>query len=226
MTMKRFLLVLSILLAVAASANAQGLPIKSGAATDLATVDTSKNLRTSTGASTRRTYTVNMGAQATTAAMTLSIEAGAGVGFKLARYCVSTSVATGAAKVDVVVSRRTTAASSGGTQCTADGTTVGGCAVSRMDTSLAAFTGIARNGGTPGTQGATIEQHGWTVGELGAGAADPASQPVQCFPSGADNGMQLLTVPLGVTNGLTITVSAAGAGGLASGAITAWIIEE
>lgn len=224
--MKRSVALLATLLFVAAAAFGQGLPIKGGATSDLANVDANKNLRVADGPSTRPTYLVSMGAQATTAAMTLSIEASAGTGFKLAFFCVSSSVATAAAKVDVVVQRRTTA-SSGGTACTAEGTTVGGagCAVSKNDPADANYAGVARNGGTPGTAGAVIGQYGFTVGELGAGAADPNGQAPWCLDFGTRGG-KMPTVAAGTSNGLTITVSAAGAGGLAAGAITANVIAE
>lgn len=220
--MKKILLCLF----VSTGAFAQGVTLKSGASTDTATVDTNKNLRVNIGPSTRTTYSVSMGAQATTAAMTLSIEAAAGTGFKLARFCVSTSVATAAAKVDIVLQRRTTA-SSAGVACTNEFTTVGGtgCAISKHDPSAGNYGGIGRNGGTPGTAGAVLGQWGLTVGELGAGAADTGGPALFCQDYSGD-GYQLPTVLAGTGNGLTITVSAAGAGGLAAGAITAVIIAE
>lgn len=205
---------------------AQGVPIKSGAATDLATVDTNKNIRVSEGASTRPTYVVSLSAQATTAAMALQIEAAAGTGFKLVGFCWDTSNATAAAAVTISVQRRTTAASSGGTACTNEGTTISGagCNISKMDPADANYTGIARNGGTPGTAGAVIDQLGHQAGIVATGAG---GTPPQCqWYGSAGSSWKMPVVAAGVTNGLTITVSAAGAGGIASGALSAYIIAE
>lgn len=221
--MNRLFLLLALVPSLALAQS--GIGVKDNDTTRVTEVDANNNLRVSQGPSTRATYTVSMGAQATTAAMTLSIEAGAaaGQGLRLAGFCISTSVATAAAKVDVVIQRRTTA-SSVGTACVAEGTAVGVCNVSKHDPAGANFPGIARNGGTPGTAGAVLWQTGFTVGELGAGAADPNGQPTFCyeFPLGS----QAPSVAVGIANGLTINVSAAGAGGLASGAINAIVVVE
>lgn len=224
--MKKLIAALAIAL-LPALASAQGVVVKSGAGSDTATVDTAKNMRVALGASTRPTYSVSMGAQATTAAMTLSIESSAGTGFKLVNFCVSTSNATAAAKVDIVVQRRTTA-SSGGVACTNEFTTVGGtgCAISKHDPADANFGGVGRNAGTPGTAGAVLGQWGFTVGEIGAGAADGAGPVSWCMDDIAGRGFKAFVVQAGTGNGLTISVSAAGAGGLASGAIQAYIIAE
>jgi hypothetical protein len=63
------------------------------------------------------------------------------------------------------------------------------------------------------------------VGEVGAGTADVPSIPVYCRVYG-HNGDKLPTVLAGVTNGLSVNVSAAGAGGLASGSISITFIAE
>ena len=165
----------------------------------------------------RPTYIASISGQATTAAIILSIESSATLGFKISRICVASTPATAAAAVTVTVQRRNTAASSGGTALTADGT--GTTAISRLDLSDAAFGGIARQGGTPGTAGAVLDQWGWTVGELGAGVADPPSEAPICQTYGLA-GSKPLVAPIGVLNGISINVSAAGAGGLASGTIS------
>lgn len=66
---------------------------------------------------------------------------------------------------------------------------------------------------------------GWTVGEIGAGAADVPGQQMQCKKYG-QNGEQMPYVASGTANGVTIAVTAAGAGGLASGAIAVTFIAE
>lgn len=170
------------------------------------------------------TYVASVGGQATTANIVLSIEPSATVGFKLIKYCVGMSNATTAAPVTVTVQRRTTAASSGGTALTNEGT--GATAISKHDWSDANYPGIARLNGTPGTAGAVLDQEGFTVGEIAAGAADPASLPVFCQPFNEFGLMKPIRIQAGVTNGVSITVTAPGAGGLASGSITAWVVTE
>lgn len=166
--------------------------------------------------STRPTYIASVGAQATTAAILLTIEAGASQGFRLVGWCISTSPATAAAAVTITV-RRTTTASSGGTALTADGT--GTTAISRLDAADAAYPGIARLNGTPGTAGATLDQIGTVAGLIGS--VDSVHAPI-CKWYGLGGEKQPL-VAAGVANGLSINVSSAGAGGLADGAITAII---
>lgn len=200
----------------------QGVTLKSGATSDLATVDSNKNMRVAPGAGTRPTYACSAGGLATTALYNLSIEASAGTGFKLAKVCVGVSNATAAALVTVTIQRRTTA-SSGGTAATAEGTATP--AVSKFDPVDANFGGICRITSTLGTAGAILDQWGFTVGEIGAGAADPTSEAVLCVPYG-ENGAKMPVVQAGVANGLSINVSAPGAGGLASGSISAVIIYE
>lgn len=170
------------------------------------------------------TYVASVGGQATTANIVLSIEPSATVGFKLIKYCVGMSNATAAAPVTVTVQRRTTAASSGGTALTNEGT--GATAISKHDWSDANYPGVARLNGTPGTAGAVLDQEGFTVGEIAAGTADPASLPVFCQPFNEMGLMKPIRIQAGVTNGVSITVTAPGAGGLASGSITAWVVTE
>lgn len=217
---------LALLLLLTPSLALADVEIKDGNSSALLDLDANGSVKTVEGVSTRPTYTVSMGAQATTAAMTLSIEAPAATGFKLVRFCVSTSGATAAAKVDVVLQRRTTA-SSGGVACTNESTTVAGtgCAISKMDPADGNYGGVGRNAGTPGTAGAVLAQYGFTVPELGAGAADPMLTVPFCRDYSLHEG-KLPTVAAGTGNGLTISVSAAGTGGLAAGAITAVIIAE
>lgn len=156
--------------------------------------------------------------QATTAAYILSLEPTDAAGFRISEVCVSSSSATAAAAVTVTVSRRTTA-STGGTLLTAEGT--GTTTVSKLRHEMAAnFPGIARLGGTPGTIGAVVDQWSFAVGELGAGAADTAGPPPQCKRYDP----MISVGPGAASNGLAINVSAAGAGGLATGSISAVIL--
>lgn len=206
-----FVLIPSLLLA-------QGLSIKGGGVTDLAKVDTNKNLLVTFGPSVRKTYYVTATGLATTAAYNLSIEAAAGTGFKLINWCVGTSNATAAALVTVNVNRRTTA-SSAGTAATSEATT--SPSVSKADSGDANFTGVARVTSTLGTIGALLDGVGFQVGTIAGGnALTPFCR------SYTGEGAKALLVPAGVTNGISITVTAPGAGGLASGSISAVIIEE
>ena len=218
--MKKLLAVLLLLAAVPAFG--QGIVIKSGATSDLATVDTNKNVRVSPGQSTRATYICSAGGLVTTAAYALSLESEVSRGFKIAKICVGTSVATAAALQTVTV-RRETAASSGGTAVTAEGT--GTSAVSQLVPGTGNWGGVCRITGTAGTAGALLDTFGWTVGELGAGAADPNSLSVHCRNYG-ENGAQMPTVASGTANGVDVRVTAAGAGGLASGNISITFIAE
>ena len=221
MSVRKTLQVL-ILLGVAFPAASQGIVIKSGATSDLATVDTNKNVRVSMGQSSRATYTCSASGLATTATHALSLESEVSRGFKVTQICVSTSSATAAALQTVTV-RRETAASSGGTAITAEGT--GTSAVSQHVPGTGNWGGVCRLTGTAGTAGALLDSFGWTVGELGAGAADPASQPAYCKRYGIE-GEQAPTVASGTANGIDVRVTAAGAGGLASGAISITFIAE
>lgn len=218
--MKRLLSVLLVLLP--ALAEAQGIVVKSGATSDLATVDTNKNVRVSQGQSTRATYVCSAGGLATTAAYALSLESEVSRGFKIAKICVGTSVATAAALQTVTV-RRETAASSGGTVVTAEGTGTSG--VAQLVPGTGNWGGVCRITGTAGTAGALLDTFGWTTGELGAGAADPSSQPVYCVKYG-ENGAQMPTVASGTANGVDVRVTAAGTGGLAAGSISITFIAE
>lgn len=170
----------------------------------------------------RATYVASSSALVTTAAYSLSIEASASKGFKLASFCVGVTNATAAAGVTITINRRSTA-SSGGTALTAEGT--GADSISKLDPSDANFGGVARRTGTLGTIGATLFQQGFQIGELGAGAADTPSQTPYCRSFG-DNESKMPTVAVGVANGLSILVSSLGAGGLAFGSIAATIIVE
>lgn len=195
--------------------------VKGGSSAGQAKVNASGSLQVQEGASSRVTYVASASGLATTALYNLTVEAGASQGFKVTQICVSTSNATAAAAVTVTVNRRTTA-SSGGTVIANEAT---GNAVSKMDPADASWAGIVRLTGTLGTIGPTLDSFSMKVGEIGAGAADPPSLPVFCRAYGR-NGEKLPTVAAGVTNGLSVNVSAAGAGGLASGSISIVFIAE
>jgi hypothetical protein len=208
---------------VSTSALAQGVPIKSGAASDLATVDTNKNLRVTHGASTRATYTCIATGLTTTALYSLQLDAEASRGYKLARVCVGSTAATAAALQTVTIQRRTTA-STGGTAATAEGTA--SPAVSQHVPGTGNWGGRCAVTPTLGTAGAVLDGWGITVPEIGAGTADPAGPDVVCKEYGDTGGDQMFTVASGTANGISVSVGSAGAGGLASGSISMTFIAE
>ena len=213
MTM-RFLSLLSLLPALAL---AQGIPLKSGAGSDLATVNTAKSLLTVRGASTVPTYTCTATGLASTAIYSMQLDAEVARGFKVQKICVSAnSPATAAAAVSVTVNRRTTA-STGGTAATQEGSA--SPSVSKFDPADGNWTGRCAQTPTLGTIGPLLDGWSQTVGELGAGAADPGSGTPICKTYG-DESEKAPTVLAGTTNGLSVAVSAVGAGALAGGSIT------
>lgn len=202
--------------------------IQSGATTDLATVDTNKNLRVSTGASTRQTFNATISGATTTAAYNLQIESAAGQGFKIIEICVGYAQGATAAGtiVTTTVSRRTTA-SSGGVALTNNGT--GTTAVTDLSGAGVAYGGLARGmAATLGTAGATIDQWAFRQSVLGAttgieGVGD--TRICQQYGS-AQGGGQAIVVPAGATNGVAVNVSAGGAGSVAVGSIRVTFIAE
>lgn len=210
-------LALAVLLSSVANAD---VIIKGGISAGQAKVNSSGSLQVNEGASQRVTYVASVSGVATTALYNLTIEAGGSQGFKVSQICVGVSNATAAAAVNVTVNRRTTA-SSGGTLIANEAT---GNSVSKMDPADASWAGIVRLTGTLGTIGPTLDSWSFQVGEIGAGAADPGSG-VFCRLYGL-NGEKLPTVVAGVTNGLSVNVTAPGAGGLASGSISVIFVAE
>lgn len=213
---------LAVLLSTAALA--QGLPLVSGNSSDLMTVNSAKSALVVRGKSTAATYQCVALGLVTTAAYTMQLDAEAARGLRIQRICVGSTVATAAALQTITIQRRTTA-SSGGTAATAEGTA--SPAVSKLDQAEAGGNYSGRCAVTPtlGTAGAVLDGWGQTVGELGAGAADPGGPAVFCKNYGDESG-KAIAVTAGTANGLSVSVSAAGAGGLAAGSITIMFIAE
>lgn len=172
------------------------------------------------GPSRRVTYYATVSGATTTAAWNLACESSASVGFKVSQICITVpGGATAAAGPIVWALRRSTAAGSGGTAVTADGT--GAQAVSRADQTSGTWPGTCRGlASTLGTAGATIDQ-----GTFTQSAGVNLNEKVYCRTYGL-NGEQLPTVPAGTANGIYVTVAAAGAGSLAVGAISMVLITE
>lgn len=212
---------IALIVLIPTIALADGITVKDGATSDLAKIDTKNNIRVSEGPSDRPSYKCTATGLVSTAAYNMTVEAGASQGFKLAGWCVGIPNATAAALVTVNVNRRTTA-STGGTVAANEATA--SPSMSKMDLSDGSWPGICRITSTLGTIGPLIDGQGFQIGELGAGAADPHGQ-VFCKWYGLNEG-KMPTVLSGVTNGISITVTAPGAGALATGSITTFLIAE
>jgi len=215
----------SLLTLLPALAVAQGIPLKSGADSNLATVDSNKSLRVIAGVSPRPFYVATVTGATTTAAYNLQVEASSSLGLKIYRICVTYSLGATAAGtiITTTVSRRTTA-SSGGTALTNEGT--GTTAVSKLDFSQANFSGLARGlAATLGTAGATLDQ--WAFPQTVV-AATTGITPISivCREYGMSGGTQPIIVQSGVANGLAVNVSAGGAGSLAVGSISIYFAQE
>jgi hypothetical protein len=225
---RKTLLVGILSLLLPALAQAQGIVIKSGADSNLATVDANKNIRTTEGPSTRQTFVATISGATTTAAYNLQVESAAGQGFKVIEICVGYSQGATAAGtiVTTTVSRRTTA-SSGGTSLTNNGT--GTTSVSDLSGASVAYGGLAKGmAATLGTVGATMDQWAFRQSVLGATTGIEGVGDVGiCRQYGsAQGGGQAIIVPSGVTNGLSVQVSAGGAGSVAIGWIRMTFIAE
>jgi hypothetical protein len=219
---------LLLLCLVSTAALADGITLKSGATSDLATVDANKNIRTSDGPSTRQTFSATISGATTTAAYNLQIESAAGQGFKIIEICVTYAQGATAAGtiVTTTVSRRTTA-SSGGTALTNNGT--GTTAVTDLSGGGVAYGGLARGmAATLGTAGATLDQWSFRQSVLGATTGIEGVADVNfCRQYGsAQGGGQAIVVPSGTSNGVAVQVSAGGAGSVAVGSIRVTFIAE
>lgn len=201
---------------VSSLALAQGLPIKSGSSSNLLTINGAGAALVVDGRSAEASYTCNASGLVTTALYSMQLEAEVSRGFQVKRVCVGVSNVTAATAVTVTINRRTTA-SSGGTAATAEGTA--SPSVSKRDPADGNFGGVCRQTGTLGTIGALVDSFSFQVGELGAGTADVQGPAVFCKEYG-ERGMKPITVLAGVANGLSVSVSAPGAGGLAAGSIS------
>jgi hypothetical protein len=217
----RLALFLSLLPALAL---AQGIPLKSGADSNLATVDSNKNLRVQFGQSSRTSYVATVAGATTTAAYNLQVESSASVGFKVKRICVTYALgATAAGTVITTTVSRRTSASSGGTALTNEGT--GTTAVSKLDYSAANYTGLARGlAATLGTAGATLDQ--WQFPQTVVAGTTGITQPAVICRDYDALGAQPIIVQAGTANGLAVNVSAGGAGSLAVGSISIYFIQE
>lgn len=214
-----------LILLLAGPAFGQGIVVKGGATSNLATVDANGALSVTQGKSTRPTYTATVAGGVTTAAYNLQVESAASVGFRVQRVCVTYSLGATAAGtvITTTISRRNTVASSGGTALTNEGT--GTTSISKHDWNAANYTGLARGlAATLGTAGATLDQ--WQFAQtVVAGTTGITPISMECRDYGGQ-GSQLLIAQAGVTNGIAVNVSAGGAGSLAVGSIAMTFTQE
>jgi hypothetical protein len=213
--MTRFLALFLILPSLALGA----VEIKGVGTTNNAKVNVQGSLRTNEGPSDRATYFATVSGATTTAAWGVTCESGASLGFKVSQYCVTVPAgATAAGGPYVVTLRKTTAASSGGTALTDNGT--GATAITRADAASNAFPGVCRGLAQTTTNGATIDQWSFMVN------AGVNLQPVTYCRTFGMNGDQLPTAATGTGSGIAVSVAAAGAGALAVGAASMILISE
>lgn len=210
--MKKFLVVFVATLIFTTPVFSQGLPIKSGSTSDLATVNTNKALEVIDGESSRASYIASMtGGNTTAANPLLSLEAEAARGFRVRRVCVSGGAATAAAWTTWFLIR-TTAASSGGTLIAAEVTT-GANSLAKMDPADANWSGVARALGTGGTSGAILDSGAIFANIVGT---PPTMEPEICRDYCLAGG-KCPTVVAGTTNGVKIQFTGT-AGGVSQAA--------
>jgi len=195
--MKTWKIILALLLIPAILA-AQGIPIKSGADSNLASVNSNKSLETTEGESTRATYEVHVSNIAVTASDgVINLESEVGRGFRISQLCIEPGAATAAATV-LWQLIRTTTASSGGTTIVAESTTTH--SITKMDPADATWSGTARFAATEGTSGAVLDAG--TV-FVRIAATPPTKEQLFCREYGM-NGGKLPTVVAGTANGVKL----------------------
>jgi hypothetical protein len=206
---KRYLIVALLVAVTGVVAWAQGLPIKSGSTSNLATVNANGSLAIEEGESTLATYEVHVSNIAVTASDgVINLEAESGRGFRISQLCINPGQATAAAWVQWQLIRTTTA-SSAGTVISAESTTTH--SITKMDPADANWSGLARFAATEGTSGAVLDA-GTVFVNI---AATPPAHPGHAFcREYGMNGGKLPTVVAGTANGvkLMFTGTAGGAG--------------
>jgi len=213
--MRRLILGFVLTLSATAAA-AQGIPIKSGSTSDLASVNTHGSILTTEGESDSATYEVSLSTVSYTAVESLiNLEAEASRGFRISQLCINPGWATAVAMTQWQLIRTTTA-SSAGTVISAEGTTTH--SVTKMDPGDSNWSGVARTGGTEGTSGAVLDQGTIFVPTL---TTPPTVVGWQCREYGM-NGGKLPEVAAGTANGVKLMFTAT-AGGAAQSAMIRFI---
>lgn len=189
-------------------AYAQGLPIKSGASSDLATVNTKKAVLVTAGQSDIQSYIASVSNAAIIAAgPAIEIESEVSRGFRISKVCIQPGSATTAAFVQWQLIRTTTV-SSGGTVVTSE-VTSGNNGLAKMDPADSNWSGVVRVGAlTAGTSGAILDTGSAFVS---ATATPPAAFAYFCREYGLIDGKQPV-IAAGVTNGIKLTFEGTAAG--------------
>ena len=164
----------------------QGVLVKSGASTNLATVTTKKALLAMpNGNSSYRSYIVSSAAMAMTASATFVIEPDPGQTLYVTKFCTSFT-ATTTTTIYTVELWRYFLRGTAGTLCAAEKTT--SCGISSMDPADPPFSGSVRLNGSSGG-GVTVLVGAWQVitGELSVASGDWPSVQMFCYeqPIGA-----------------------------------------
>lgn len=199
MKKNRIVLVLITLALTAALVYSQGLPIKSGATSDLATVNVNKAILTTGGKSDVQSYVVGVSNMAvTTTDGVIDLESESGRGFRITKVCIQPGSATAAATVQWQLIR-TTAASSGGTVIAAE-VTSGNNFLAKMDPADSNWSGVVRTAATEGTSGAILDSGNAFVSIT---ATPPTVFAYLCREYGAIDGKQPI-VASGTGNGVKL----------------------
>ena len=209
-------LILTLFLVLASVSQSMAITLKSATSNNMAVVDKNGSVAVSDGRATRATYIAVAGLQVTTAGFSIALEAPASHNVYVTQVCSSGSTSTASAAVAVTIWRELTV-SSGGTLMTVDASTD---SVSKLDPADASYSGVVRLTGSPGTFGAKLDQWGYASGNTGATGVVP-----MCRKYG-ENGTKPIVISAGVTNGLYVSVSSHGAGGLSSGSIAIYFYTE
>lgn len=196
--MKRIKLIVAFLL-MPSLLVAQGLPVKSGATSDLLTVNTKKAALVTSGKSDVASYIVAVSNQAYTASEgAIDLEAEASRGFRISKVCIQPGSATAAAFVQWQLIRTTTA-SSAGTTIAAEATS-GNVSLAKLDPADANWSGVARTAATEGTSGAILDTGNAFVSIT---ATPPAAFGYFCREYGLIDGKQPV-VAAGTSNGVKL----------------------
>jgi hypothetical protein len=194
---------------------AQGLPIKDGDSSTLASVNVNGSVEVVHGEPAVASYLVGTTNAAITSAGSdvLSLEAEASRGFRVTKLCIYPGSATAAALVQWQLIRTTTA-SSGGTQITAE-VTSGNNFLSKADPGDANWSGVARApAATEGTSGAILDSG---MAHVAITATPPTTFPYFCREYGIVDGKQPI-IAAGTTNGVKLMFEGT-AGGVDLGAV-------
>lgn len=185
---------------------AQGIRVMSSTGTTLAKITVNNALEVVFGKSDRASYIASVGNQAVTATDSiLNLHAGASVGFRIVKVCITPGYANSSGQRLWQLTRRTTAPSAG-VSIGAEGTT-GNNALAKMDPADANWSGTAAIGGTEGNAGAILDSGNLFVPLAVAGATKTDYTSVTFCHQYGTNGDKLPTIAAGTDNGVSLMFS-------------------